>query len=744
MRIVCIMKLLMQRRVSNFLEAIINIFCFLPYFFSVIPLLKTLLSPWKNISNPQTKQPGFSLQRWADALSFNLISRTMGFLMRSGLLIFYVLLQILLIVLLPFIVVLYTLFFPIEWVMTLFDLPEDKKREKRKEKFIAAHLLNPLNMSAVERWFTQYDARKTAHSRWWTKENLMIIPPLARDWAVGYTPNLDSYCDDLTTPAYQARLQAIVGRQQEIGFIERILSKSNEANVIVVGDEGIGKHTIIDAFSKKIYEGQTNTVLIYKRVLKLHMEKILSTYTDQKQREDFLDTLCSEAVSAKNVIIFIDDMHKYISSISPYVDLSASIEKFAASSQIQFIGVTEPYHYEQIFYQKERLKTIFTKVEVSEVSPNAALQILLDRFDFFETRNQLTLPYETLQCLIEKSNYYITTIPFPEKAMQLLEEACIYTRQVLKKNVVLPEVIDTVLEEKTHITIHLTDAMKHTLINLESLLEKRIIHQHDAIQEIASILRKSFLLREKRRKPFASVLLLGSTGIGKTETAKALAEIFFGTQKDLIRFDMSNYQSKSDIPRLIGSPEHNDPGLLSIALREKPYAVLLLDEIEKADSNLLHIFLSVLDEGYFTDNLGQQIDCKNLIIIATSNAGSNYLYNQPDPDSEQLINTLISERIFAAEFLNRFDGVVLYHKFDAQAMADMQSRILSSLVKELSQVYNITLQLSDGTMQKISAINYNPAFGARDMERRIRKEVEDALSKLILGNVVKKGDTVKI
>ena len=261
-------------------------------------------------------------------------------------------------------------------------------------------------------------------------------------------------------------------------------------------------------------------------------------------------------------------------------------------------------------------------------------------------------------------------------------------------------------------------------------------------------MRRAFLLLGKRKKPLTSFLFLGPTGVGKTETAKALSEIFFGNEKFMIRFDMSQYQTKEDIIKLIGSSETSDPGLLTDAIREQSYGVLLLDEIEKADKSLLNIFLTILDEGYFTDGYGKKVDCKNLVIIATSNAGADYIFQkmkfgQPIPTNE-LIAYLIDKRLYSPEFLNRFDGVIAFQPIQSNSMVPIARKMLTAIEKQIYDLYKVKLQVSDATLAAVLQKNFDPAFGARNLDRVLRNEIEDQVAQIILAGKAQPGSTIQM
>jgi len=729
-----------QTNLHDFGEAVINIFIFLPYFFSISTLLKTLFHPWKNLVIKKTFI-GFSFSDWFNRFAFNFISCSIGAIMRLSIIAFYFILQTIFIILLPFIALSFFLFLPFFYFLSLTQKTVQEKKDVIKKKFIETHLLNNESSIQVEKWFEEYYKQHLKKITWWKLQNLLFYPPLARDWAVGYTPTLDQYTTDLATSSYLSHIKNIVDREKEISEIERILIKSVGSNVIIVGEEGVGKHTIIDALAKKIYLGKTNTFIMYRRILKLNMEKILNEFVDQKKRENFFEDLLKEAEQAKNIILFIDNIDKYISDGEGKINLTISLEKFVKSNFIQIIGITTPFAFQNFVYSNEKISRIFNKIDVYEISKKEAENILLEAVYFFESLYRVYIPYETVKEVIDKSEFYLTSIPFPEKAVDLLDSACVYTKQ----KIVTPETINIVLTEKTHIPTSITKQIKEKLLSLETLLFSRIIQQDEAIKKLSLVLRRSFLLIGKRKKPLASFLFLGPTGVGKTETAKAVADVFFTDQaeagsKYLLRFDMSEFQSKYDIPKLIG--DNDNPGLLTRAIQKQSYGVLLLDEIEKADSDLINIFLTIVDEGYFIDGMGKRIDCKNLIIIATSNAGSDILYSPISPIN--LIDQLVKRGTFSPEFLNRFDGVITFKSLSQESIRILTKKIVEKTSIDILKMYKVKVFVSEKTIELVSKKGYDPRFGVRNLERTIRDEIEDKVAKLIFENKAKPGETISL
>ncbi len=735
---------------QDYFEAIGNIFIFLPYFFSAPTIFRTLFEPWKNITVKKTIR-GFTFSDFFNRLGFNIISRLIGVTMRTCLLIFYAIVQTIYVLLIPPITIIFFIALPLlKWMRSQEKSAEEEYAQYRLA-FIKHHILDEKNTELVGTWFDTTIGASLHTRAWWKLDQLFQTPPLARDWAVGYTPTLDEYAEELTQTDYQLSIRHhIIGRSTEVKLIERTLSQSEEANGIIVGANGVGKHTILHAFSRAVYEGKITPLLAYKRILRLRLERVLTEFTEQNQREAFLENLLQEAAESHNVILVIEDIDRYVISAQDRVDLSIPIEKYAKGSAIQFLAITTPFAYETYVFPNQKIRQLFTKIDIDEIDAETALRILLERILEFEKRYHIKIPYETAQNVINKSSFYITTIPFPEKALQLLDAACVYAVQTAKKTILLPEMIDIVLSQRTHIPTSLTDSLKEKLLTIEQSLKNTLQGQDEALAEVSSTLRRSFLLLGKRKKPLATFLLLGPTGVGKTETAKKIASSFFGSENEMIRFDMSLFQSRDDIGKLVGSIQTLNPGLLTSAIRENPYGVLLIDEIEKAHPDLLNIFLTILDEGYFTDGYGQRVDCKNLVIIATSNAGAEHLFKlieqsqQSGLDTNQLVSYLIGQHLFSPEFLNRFDGVIAYKPISTATAQQIAVQIVNNIIKTIKDQYQVSVTISPQLLQQLTAQGYNTQYGVRDLERILRKHIEDRVAKDILSGKAKAGDRIDI
>jgi len=342
----------------------------------------------------------------------------------------------------------------------------------------------------------------------------------------------------------------------------------------------------------------------------------------------------------------------------------------------------------------------------------------------------------------------MTQIPFPEKAIRLLDESIAYLTTYTKDKILEERHIKRIVSEKTEIPLEsLEGKEKDLLLNLETLIHQRLINQDEAVKEVSNALRRARAEVNLKKGPIGSFLFLGPTGVGKTECSKTIAEIYFGSEERIIRFDMSEFQNVEDIPRLIGTPKEN--GVLTTKVKEDPFSLVLLDELEKAHKNVLNLFLQVLDEGFLTDGAGRRVDFKNTIIIATSNAGAVLIREdmkmgkKPEEIKERLLNHLIKQGIYRPEFLNRFDEVVYFEPLSKENLVKIAGLMLNKLKKSLMDK-GITLEITKELKENIAELSYNPEFGAREMQRVIQDKVENVLAKALLSNQLKRGNKVKV
>ena len=351
---------------------------------------------------------------------------------------------------------------------------------------------------------------------------------------------------------------------------------------------------------------------------------------------------------------------------------------------------------------------------------------------------------------IEDADRYITTTPFPGKAIELLDETAVYLTTIKHKSVMRWTDVDELLASKLEMPIGaLQKGEQEKLANLETFLHKRVIDQEEAIRAVSSALRRARLNVSSTNKPIGSFLFLGPTGVGKTETAKALAQVYFGKEEAMLRFDMSQYQKEEGLERLIGSMKLGTPGELTVKLTDRPFSLLLLDEIEKADKGVLNLFLTLFDEGYIADQTGKKVSAKNTIIIATSNAAAEYLRESINKGitgnnlQNGVINYVQEQHIYSPEFLNRFDAVIVFTPLSEGHLREVAKIMLNNLNKRLAP-REISIAITPTLIKKLALLGFDPAFGARAMKRVITEKIEDEVAKRLLDGSAKKGEQIMI
>ena len=582
---------------------------------------------------------------------------------------------------------------------------------------------------------------------WWTKESLSKIGSIGADWSYGFTTMLDRYSIDLTKVVQRTGFLETIGHLKEREQAERILIRDYENNVLLVGEDGIGRFSIVRSIVQRSFLKQSFPELNGKRFIELNMPRILTETTSIDEIEILLDACFKEASFAGNIILVLSDFDNYISEKTKAgtADISSLITPYLRSSEFKFIGITSHQGLHKYLELKPQVLSLFQKVEVSETSKKDTILLLQREIPFIEQKYRVFVAYPALLKIIEFSEKYIQDEMFPKKAIILLNDIAIYVSS-LKEKIITNEHVEQVMSQKTEIPVgKISTSERDTLLNLEDLIHKRIINQKEAVSEISASLRRARTDIKTKVGPMGTFLFLGPTGVGKTETAKALAESYFGSETKMIRFDMSEFQTENDIKRFIG--EDNHPGLLATKIRKSPFSLVLFDELEKAHPNILNLFLQILDEGFMTDSLQRKIDFKNTIIIATSNAGHHIVLDSIKKETkvikQELLNHIFDKNIFKPELINRFDAVTIFKTLSKENLIKIADLRFSKLQKNLSRK-QITLNVSSKAKMRIVELSYNPQFGAREMRRVIQDKIENELARSFLANEIKEGDTILI
>ena len=636
----------------------------------------------------------------------------------------------------------------------------------------------------------------------------------------GGTPVLDNFSKDLNKLASEGKLDPVIGREKEIFRIAQVLSRRKKNNPIIIGEPGAGKTAIVEGLAMMIHNGQCPKNLSDKRIVSLDINSIVAGTKYRGQFEERMKIIIEELQMAPNIIIFIDEIHTMVGAGNSSGSLDASnIFKPALSrGEIQCIGATTLDEYRRHFEKDGALERRFQKIVVDPSTKEETFEILKQSKGKYEEHHKVNYTDEALLLCVELADRYITDREFPDKAFDILDEV----GSRMQIDIKLPEIIEKlkqdaqdIKKEKVNVIKKqnyeqaaelrdkerkiLTDLEnekkkfddelktskrgipeeiiyevvsnmtkipvskinideKNSLVNLESTLNTNVIGQEEAVGKISKSIRRNRVGIKDPNRPIGSFIFLGSTGVGKTFLAKQLAKEIFGSEDNLIRVDMSEYQEKHTISRLIGSPPgyvgHEEGGQLTEQVKNKPYCVILFDEIEKANKDIFSTLLQMLDDGHLTDGLGRKINFKNCLIIMTSNIGVRKLQdfgtgvgfkssNSSEVVQEEQKRDVLKKELskfFAPEFLNRIDDVVIFNSLNKDNIDKIVKLEIDILIKRLkSMKYNFTYENS--IIDLISKVGFDEVFGARPIKRAIQNKIEDLISeKILTGEVTENKD----
>jgi len=625
----------------------------------------------------------------------------------------------------------------------------------REDEFFMKNLvefdLKPEDVENLTLWLDSAEDLAEKNRKFWTYENLLRQGSLGKDFSSGYTVTLDKYSIDWRKAVSKWKFTEIIGHKKEIEETEMILAKSNHANVLIIGDPDADRKSIVKAVAQKCYLGTSLPELNNKRVVELDAVMLAAQIPDFEKLESTLDQIFAEVVASDNVILVIDNLDNFVGQKvqkAGAFDVSGALSKYLPMPNFKFISLTSYEGLHKSIEGNSSFASLFEKVDVVEVTEQETINILQSVALDLEYAHKVLVLYPSIREIVNLTARYMPSLPFPKKALDILNESVVYVQR-LKEKVVLPHHIAEIISKRTDIPVgKMAVKEKETLLNLENLIHGRIINQEEAVKEISIAMRRARMGIGSKTRPMGTFLFLGPTGVGKTETAKALAQIYFGSEKKMIRLDMSEFQSVSDVQRLIGATSPVEmQGLLTTPVRETPFSLILLDEIEKANTNILNLFLQVLDEGYITDGQGRKVVFTNTIIICTSNAGADIIFKQVESnqaiEKDKLLDNLFEKNIFKPEFVNRFDATIIFHPLTKDNLMQIAQLSLQSLQKNLKEK-DIDFIITDILKEKIVLLSYKPEFGAREMRRVIQDKIENSVAEALLSDKIKKGDKFEI
>ena len=637
------------------------------------------------------------------------------------------------------------------------------------------------------------------------------------------TPTLDKFGRDLTELARQDKLDPVIGRSKEIERVIQILSRRTKNNPVLIGEPGVGKTAIAEGLAEMIVDGRVPETLTNKRVVTIDMSSMVAGSKYRGDFEERMKKMVDEIRANKDVILFIDELHTVVGAgaAEGSIDAANILKPALARGELQCIGATTLDEYRKYIEKDAALERRFQPVTVGEPSEEDALQILHGLRDRYEAHHRVKITDEALAAAVRLSARYISDRYLPDKAIDLIDEAASKVRLAAftappdlrdkeaelaavqkekeaavnaqefekaaqlrdserrlqeeleagrkgwqketggKAQVVDAEAVAEVLSSWTGVPVaRLNEEESERLLKLEQLLHERVIGQDEAVRSISRAVRRARAGLKDAKRPIGSFIFLGPTGVGKTELARALANIMFGSDDAMVRIDMSEYMEKFAVSRLVGAPPgyvgYEEGGQLTEAVRRRPYCVVLLDEIEKAHPDVFNILLQVLEDGRLTDSNGRTVDFRNTIIIMTSNVGANAINRaramgfgaSEDTDEENyeaMKERMLGElkKVFRPEFLNRVDDSIVFRPLNAEEIRSIAALMMNELSKRLA-LQEITLQVGDGVYDFLAEKGFDPVYGARPLRRTILRLVEDPISEGILSRAYNEGDTVEV
>jgi ATP-dependent Clp protease ATP-binding subunit ClpC len=558
-------------------------------------------------------------------------------------------------------------------------------------------------------WVRIHEKMREQNEEYRRAASLKPIGAMNRAMTAIATPTLDAFSEDLTTAAVQGRLPILVDREKELEEIFRIIEGGRES-VVLVGPDGVGKETILGGIAQLMAEERVPDILKDKRLVRISISNLVSG-VELVEAQDRLMQVLYEAIRSGNILLAFVDLDQLSGELSPvFVDFMTRGGAFA-------IGTTTLEGYTSTI-ERSVLGRVFQKVSVSEPEPREAIHILESKVLGIEAKHNVTFTYMAIEKIVQLSDRFMHESFLPKKAIELAKEAAVMVaKEKGAEGLVTDEDVEKLVAEKTGIpTTRIEEKEKDTLLHLEERMHGRIVGQEEAVVAVSSALRRTRTQLGNKKHPIANFLFLGPTGVGKTELAKTVAETYFGSEENMIRLDMSEYQQEESSMRLID--------LLTEAVRQRPFALILLDEFEKAHPEILNLFLQVFDDGRLTDTAGRTIDFTNTIIIATSNANTEHL-----------------EETYRPELLNRFDGIIVFHPLDQDQIIEITRRMIIS-VSERLEAKGIHLRAEEEVIISLAQKGYDPKFGARPLRRLVQEEVDNAIAKALLEEEVKRRDTI--
>ncbi len=568
-------------------------------------------------------------------------------------------------------------------------------------------------------------------------------------WVYGWTLETKKYTLDVTSQVLREQ-PILIGRNTEYNEIIETLLDNEKNSMLLVGDPGVGKTSIVKYLAFNSFTGNIKEKLRHKRVLELMTSILLAGATNQGELQERLTTIMEEISHAGNIILYISRLEDILGSSTLNFDLSSTIMPYIKDGKIQIVAASTPSSYSVYIEPVQDFIQFFDVIKLEEPDIDSATKMLMEKASLIERIYKISITYKAIEASVEYADRYLRDKSLPGSAVTLLDEAANSTR-LKKKKILDKEDIVAKIEETTRVRLDKpSKEEKSLLLSFEDKMHEKIVDQTEAVSAIAEALRRLRSGIARQDKPI-SFLFLGLTGVGKTETAKTLANLYYRGENNMIRFDMSEYKNRNSIERMIGSPmESVRDGELTRAIYEHPESLVLLDEFEKAHPDILDLFLQVLDDGRLTNDAGKTVSFADAIIIATSNAGSELIRERLKSKQEtnanfsvKLLDYLQTKGVFKPELLNRFDSIITFKPLGESEIYEITGLLLSRVAQRLREE-EINISFDERVQRKIAIEGFSEEFGARPLRRFIQDNIENALAKKILASEITRGNNIAV
>jgi len=615
--------------------------------------------------------------------------------------------------------------------------------------FLFKHSIKKEDIIGATQWVENSNEKEKEEKRWWLRDNLENIAGIGADWSYGQAHTLNRFAKEII--GNHRSLNTLSGKgRQYLRALKDALARRRESNVLLIGDPGGGKESVIASLARDISKGAVPLPLERKKLMALDGEFLVTQMQNKSDFEMMLIKILNDSISAGNIILVFYNFPAFIlSAKSLESDVISLMDPYLDSPYLQIIATSERENYHSYLEQDLRVMQRFEGIIIEQPEESDLIEILENVAEEIEMYNNIVFTYGALKTIVSSVENYFSDPILPDKAIDFVVELPVFISHKNKQLVTKKDVLELV-QQKTGIPLgEIQDRERKALLQLEEYLHKRVIGQNEAITTISNAMRRSRAGVHNEKRPIGSFLFIGPTGVGKTETAKSLADVFFGGENMLARLDMSEFSGDDALHRLIGSFEKSQVGILTKVIKERPYGVILLDEFEKSSVEVHNLFLQILDEGFYSDMKGKKVNARSSIFIMTSNAGSNYIYqlmkNEIDPNDvrDEVVSRIIKDGIFKPEFVNRFDAVVLFHPLDKEhtsKIADIMLHCLKKRLRDRSLDFEITSELID----YVARMGFDPVFGARPMNRYIQEYVEQVIANKLIRGDIKEGARFKL